>query len=188
MRFDLPAQPLQDALDRFNALTGWSGFYQAGHVEGRTAPALSGNLMPDAALRSILQGSGLSAHFTAPGTYVLEAQAPVAATELRPAAPRDPQFDGLLQARVREIFCGDARIAPADYRAALSFHVDDQGRVERPALLETTGDGVRDRAILQALNGVRVGRAPPAGSTTQPFVMLVVPRAMATSRDCEVRR
>jgi TonB family protein len=184
--FDLPALPLSEALEAFGAMTGWSGFYQADTVAGRRAPALAGRYQPAAALRRLLEGSGLAAHFTAPEAFVLEAQAPAPAAEAVPATPRDAAYDGLLQSRVREIFCRDARIAPAGYRVALSFHVDGQGRVERPMLLDSTGDAARDGAILQAMREVRVGR-PPASAAAQPFVMLIVPRALAAGRDCEAR-
>lgn len=190
MAFDLPAQPLAEALEAFGAMTGWSGFYQADDVASFRAPALAGRYTPEAALRLLLEGSGLAAHFTAPEAFVLEArgEAAVAAPGAGTAPlPRDPVYDGLLQSRVREIFCRDARTAPDGWRVALSFHVDGQGRIERPMLLDSTGDAARDGAILQALRAVRVGRAPPVRSAGEPFVMLIVPRALAAGRDCEAR-
>lgn len=188
MAFDLPAQPLAEALETFGAMTGWSGFYQADKVAGRRAPALAGRYPPEAALRLLLEGSGLAAHFTAPEAFVLEpggegAMAPAIAA----AAPRDPVYDGLLQSRVREIFCRDARTMPDGWRVALSFQVDGEGRIARPMLLDSTGDATRDGAILQALREVRVGRPPPARNAAEPFVMLIVPRALAAARDCEAR-
>ncbi|WP_219209282.1 secretin and TonB N-terminal domain-containing protein [Variovorax boronicumulans] len=185
--FDLPAQPLPEALEAFGAMTGWSGFYQADTVAGRRAPALAGRYTPEAALRLLLEGSGLAAHLTAPEAFVIEALAPVPIAEAVAAVPRDAAYDGLLQSRVREIFCRDARTAPAGWRVALSFHVDGQGRVERPMLLDSTGDAARDGAILQAMREVHVGR-PPAGDAAQPFVMLIVPSAMAAGRDCGAAR
>lgn len=189
MAFDWPAQPLPEALEAFGAQTGWSGFYQADTVAGLRAPALAGRYTPEAALRLLLEGSGLAVHFTAPQAFVLEARGEVAVAAAGTAAPlpRDPVYDGLLQSRVREIFCRDARTAPAAYRVALSFHVDGEGRIVRPMLLDSTGDAARDGAILQALREVRVGRPPPARHAAEPFVMLIVPRAMAPGRDCEAR-
>lgn len=188
MAFDLPAQPLAEALETFGALTGWSGFYQADKVAGLRAPALAGRYPPEAALRLLLQGSGLALHFTAPGAFVLEpgGERAEASGAVAPAL-RDPVYDGLLQSRVREIFCRDARTAPDGWRVALSFHVDGEGRIARPMLLDTTGDAARDGAILQALREVRVGRPPPARNAAEPFVMLIVPRALAAGRDCEAR-
>ena len=183
MVFDLPAQPLPEALEAFGAQTGWSGFYQADMVAGLRAPALAGRYTPEAALRLLVEGSGLAVHLTAPEAFVLEPQRGAASAGRVAATPRDAVYDGLLQSRVREIFCRDARIAPAGYRVALSFHVDGQGRVERPMLLDSTGDAARDGAILQAMREVRVGR-PPAGDAAHPFVMLIVPAAMAAGRDC----
>ncbi|QNK65730.1 TonB C-terminal domain-containing protein [Variovorax sp. PAMC26660] len=180
MHFDIPAQPLQAALDEHGAATGWSAFYGADSIGGVQSAAVQGWYTPDAALRLLVEAAHLSVQYTAADAFVLEPGAPdTAAAPL----PRDPVYEGLLQSRMREVFCRDARIAPGNYRVAVSFHLDGEGRIERPVLLDPTGDTARDEAILQALRQVRTGLPP--SRPAQPFTMLIVPKASAAGRDCE---
>lgn len=183
MHFDIPAQPLQAALDAHGAVTGWSAFYGADSIGDAQSVAVQGWYTPDAALRLLVDAAHLSVQYTAADAFVLE---PGAANDAAMAAaplPRDPVYEGLLQSRMREVFCRDARIAPGNYRVAVSFHVDGEGRIERPVLLDPTGDQTRDDVILQALRQVRTGLAP--SRPAQSFVMLIVPKASAAGRDCE---
>ncbi len=57
--FDLPAQPLQQAVEQVARVGGISVTVDAALVAGRTAPALKGRMEPDEALRRVLAGSGL---------------------------------------------------------------------------------------------------------------------------------
>ena len=180
MAFDVPAQPLQNALDTFGILTGFSGLYGTASTAGRISSPVSGNYTPDAALSLMLEGTGLTAYFTAIDAFVLE---PAAASSYIPAE-RDNSYEGLLQAQVRNVFCQDPLIAPGNYRIALRFHLDARGRVLKPLLLDTTGDSKRDNAIISALRQVDVGRGP--ANSSKPFFMLILPQAHASVRDCTV--
>jgi hypothetical protein len=179
LRFDIHAQPLTDALERLAAITRWSAFYRTETIAGVQAAALQGWYTPDAVLRMLVDRSGLVVQYTAADAFVLEPLGGLPTSAAPVASPRDTVQEGLLQAGMREVFCRDARIAPGDYRVAVSFQLDGTGRVVQPALLDSTGDRDRDTAILDGLRQVRTGRAPT--SPAQPFVMLIVPEA---TRDC----
>ncbi|ABR91129.1 Uncharacterized conserved protein [Janthinobacterium sp. Marseille] len=176
MQFDIPSLPLQAALDAFGEKTGFAGLYSAASIQGLNSTAVSGRYSADAALRLLLEGSGLEANFTAPDAFVLEPVQPTAASIQRNVA-----YDGLLQAGVREAFCSDPLIAALDYRIALRFHVDAKGRITQAVLLDSSGNKSRDHAILQALKKVDLGRGP--SDTSLPFFMLVLPQQLAAS-DC----
>lgn len=188
MQFDIPAQPLQAALEAFGAASGLSGFYSAEFTENRQSNAVSGLYTPDAALRLLIERTGLDVHYTAVDAFILEPS-----TSWTAAAPasRDTGLDGLLQARVREAFCREPLLATGDSRIAISFRLDSQGRVEAPLLLDTTGDAGRDAAVLAALGSVDVGRVSgkpgmpeEAGSS---FVMLILPQRAGAIRECASR-
>lgn len=182
MQFDIPAQPLQAALEAFGAVSGLSGFYSAEFTENRLSNAVSGLYTPDAALRLLIEHTGLDLHYTAVDAFILEPSASPAA-----AAPavRDTGLDGLVQARVREAFCREPLLAAGDSRIAFSFRLGSQGRVEAPLLLDTTGDAGRDAAVLAALGRVDIGRGPEdAGSS---FVMLILPQRSGAARECAPR-
>ncbi|MNJ94557.1 Ferric-pseudobactin receptor precursor [compost metagenome] len=176
MQFDIPSLPLQAALDAFGEKTGFAGLYSAASIQGLNSAAVSGRYSADAALRLLLEGSGLEANFTAPDAFVLEPVQHTAASIQRNVA-----YDGLLQAGVREAFCSDPLIAALDYRIALRFHVDAKGRITQAVLLDSSGNKSRDHAILQALKKVDLGRGPV--DTSLPFFMLVLPQQLAAS-DC----
>ena len=56
---EIPAQPLGDALLQLGQQTELQFFYPSELVQGRRAPAVSGELTPEQALQRLLQGSGL---------------------------------------------------------------------------------------------------------------------------------
>jgi hypothetical protein len=178
MAFDIPAEPLQNALDDYGVVTGISGFYRTDATVGHTSATIKGRYTPDAALRMLIEGTGLVVHYTAADAFVLES-APRG--DDRPTG-RDPRYDGLVQSRVRDAFCRDPFTAPGDYRTAISFRVDPAGHIGQPRLLDSTGDTARDRAILDALQHVDVG-LPPANAS-RDFVMLILPQSLTSGQDC----
>lgn len=66
-----PAQPLDQALVQLAARTGMMIGVDAALVRGRRAPALNGSYTAPAALRALLEGSGLDAAQAADGSWVL---------------------------------------------------------------------------------------------------------------------
>lgn len=190
MQFDIPAQSLQGALDAFDARTGFSGLYGADAIANRRSVAVSGSFTAPAALRRLLEGSGLSSYFTATDAYVLEprndtnANAETSEAALPPAEVGAYQV--LLQTGVRTAFCRNTLIAPGDYRIALSFRVTASGRVEQARLLDSTGNRARDAEILKTLRSVKFARGP--ANPEAPFVMLILPQALAGTTDCGVRQ
>lgn len=178
--FDIPAQPLQAALEAFGAASGWSGLYSADTTAGRMSRGISGWHSPDAALR-LLTGGALAVHYTAADAFVLEPDAQ--ALPAMPAAPATPapSIEALLQSSVRRAFCREPRLANGDYRVAFSLRLGARGRVQDARLLGSTGSSGRDAAVLAALRGIDLGAAP--ADTAPAFVMLILPQ-QAASREC----
>lgn len=75
--FSIPAGPLAAGLTAFGLQSGVQVLYAADLTRDRTAPAVSGTLTADAALRALLAGSGLTFQYTGPATITL-LQAPAA--------------------------------------------------------------------------------------------------------------
>lgn len=174
MAFDLPAQPLKSALARYDAQTSVSVFYPSELAEGRWSHAVQGAMPPSQALHRLLEGTGLVAHATAGDAFVLTATGETpAAPETQGTTAARPSYDALVQSRVRQALCARPALALGAYRLALSVRIDRSGRVQRARLLDTTGDGTRDAAIVEALRQTDIGRAPE--HPEQPFVLLVRP-------------
>jgi iron complex outermembrane recepter protein len=85
-RYDIPAGPLDQALNRFAAQAGVLLAVDAGLTAGKTSPGLSGSVTVDEGLRRLLAGTGLEVVKGERG-YMLrkEAAAPTTAAPAQPA-------------------------------------------------------------------------------------------------------
>lgn len=177
--FDIPSQPLADALKRYASLTQRPALFRSELVDGRISSAVRGLYTPEAALRLLLDGTGLLAENAATRSgvaFVLKAESLPEAAPRAAALGRLSGYPGQVQARVWAALCGDARTAPGAYRSLLRFEVDAAGRLLRPRLLGGTGDVSRDAAMVAALQRVRMDRSPPP-DMPQPVTMLILPAA-----------
>ncbi len=174
--FDLPAQPLADALRLYASLTRQPTLFRSDLVDGRSAAAVQGRYSAAAALFLLLEGTGLTAERADAGPragFVLMALDP---SSVAPRARLNDLsgYPGEIQARVLEALCADARTRPGSYRSLMRFRLDAAGQIRQPRLLSSTGDAPRDAAVLTVLQGVRVGGPPPSG-LPQPVTLLIAP-------------
>lgn len=198
VRFDIARQPLNDALEQYGRRTGLPVFFDAALVAGRHSAAVQASATPAEALGILLQGSGLVADYTGTGStaaFVLKPEPAASADAPQVAAPgadaaaaatMHRSYDGLVQTRIWEAFCSNPRTVPGGYRTAMRFVVDGTGRIANAFLLHTTGDRMRDGAILDTLRQVRIDRAPPPGMA-QPLTMLILPRSQTPGLECPAR-
>ena len=71
-RFNIRAQQLADALDRFGEQSGLQIVYEPRALEGRSAPDVVGTMVAEQALELLLQGSGLAWAFVNDQTVVVQ--------------------------------------------------------------------------------------------------------------------
>jgi len=86
-RFNIRAQQLADALDRFGEQSGLQIVYEQPALEGRSAPDVVGTMQADAALELLLRGSGLVWAFVNDQTVVVQKAAHPVADPLETATP-----------------------------------------------------------------------------------------------------
>lgn len=183
--FELPAQPLERALERFSIVTGWSVMYPGRLADGRSSHPVHGRMPPQQALQELLQDSGLYAQQAGEHRVVLREAAGAASVPAGPAVPGLPaaeqqrRFAGL-QRSLRAAFCGDPAIAPGNYAATVVFQVAADGTVEQPGLLAGSGDSQRDHAVLDALHGLRL----PASAADLPQPVTLEIRPAPPGHDC----
>ncbi len=72
LSFNIPAQPLTDALNAFIAASDWQVGFPAGMAKDVRSSAVNGNYTPQQALQRLLSGSGLSYRLTGNNTVTLE--------------------------------------------------------------------------------------------------------------------
>ena len=70
--FDIPPQPLADALDAFIGTTGWQVGYSAELASGRRSAGINGSLTATEALAQLLAGTDLDYRLTSADTVTLE--------------------------------------------------------------------------------------------------------------------
>lgn len=195
--FDIPAQPLDDALNQYAGITGRPAVFRSALVAGRTASTVRGMHSPESALRMMLAGTGLEADRVVAGgvqAFVLrpaDAGAPMPpSSHTAPAAVAAgagrSDYDARVQQAIWETLCVNPLTAPGDYRALLRFRVDESGKLGQAQLLTSTGQPRRDALLLQLMQRVRVG-APPPRDLAQPLTLLLLPRGAVTGRDCPAR-
>jgi hypothetical protein len=190
LHFELPAQPLADALATFGHVTDLSVLSGSNLIAGRTSAPLSGDYVPREALLRLLAGTGLEAKFTGsdwavivPSTPVSSPQPPVAASP----GGADPPIAGavvggddyrsyaaMIQARLAEVLCRTPQTRPGAYRLAVQLRIDDTGTVVASRLLDSTGLSSRDAAIEHEIHGMVLDSAPPA-ALKQPVTILLRP-------------
>lgn len=191
--FDIPAQSLASALDAYSKTTGVVIAYNGNLAVGRVSNPVQGQFNPQQAILLLLQGSGLVADYTAPDaivvvpapneTFVTRSPAAIAQAALSQQSAIERRYSALLQERLNNALCAQRATRPGAYRAAISFWIGPSGSVTRVKLLGTTGDPQRDAAIAEAANRVSAGEAPPV-QMTQPFTMVILPRASGGTVDC----
>ena len=181
--FDIPAQDLRAALEAFDTATGISVLYGSDLSAGRRSSALRGHYAPDAALRLLLEGTGLIAQAVGDKAFVLRPTPSAQSGGAVSAQARHRRaFEAQLQQRVLDALCRQPASAPGIYRAALALRVDRQGQIGSVRLLDSTGSAARDAAIRAALQGLPVGE--PSGDPGKAYVVLVLPRESRKPADC----
>jgi hypothetical protein len=173
MRFDIPAQPLAQALPAFSTATGLQMMYDATLVPGRRSTPVSGAMSPRSALVLLLKDTGLSARFTSAGAVVIYASTTSAVT-LNPltavAAPVvgrdavDPVFltyAEVVRRRITEALRIDAGLTDKGYRIGLRLWVGDDGRPMRAEILSGSGEAERDGRFLDLAKATTFPAPPP---------------------------
>jgi hypothetical protein len=176
--FNLPAQSLEAALERYSIVSGWQVIYKTSLAIGRRSVDVRGKFTPRAALRMLLVGTGLVPQFKAADSVILISAPPSdTATTDESADEVDPSLEdyyALVQSDLKKTFCATPQIRAGSYRIALGFWIGASGMVTRTALLGSTGRSDIDESFDRAVRSISVGAAPPMGFR-QPIVLLVTP-------------
>jgi hypothetical protein len=175
MNFNIPAQPMAEALYAFSAMTGIEVLAEAKSATGRRSTSVVGLMTPYDALEVLLAGSGLVAEDFGPGTVALKpiVRSPANGTSSLSGRLDLPYF-AEIQRAVQQALCTNARTLPGSFRVALKLWIGRSGTVLLSKRLDTTGDTARDAAIDAVMqSGLQIGQ-PPVG-LPQPVTVLISP-------------
>lgn len=172
VEFDIAAQAVDGALDKFAAATGFQVFYQTALTAGHQSQSVKGMFDPAAALSLLLQGSGLTAQFIGHDTITIaqtEDIGPVLLSAKRAALV----YYGVIQAAVTAALCQSTNTRPGSYRVAIQYWIGPSGGVSRVRLIGSSGDGARDDAIVRAMQMVVL--QPQLSQLPQPVTLAIEP-------------
>ncbi|WP_083439274.1 TonB C-terminal domain-containing protein [Herbaspirillum autotrophicum] len=188
MRFDLPAQALETALQAFGGVSGYSVLVAAQLTAGRRAAEVRGEFLPQQALQLLLAGTGLRERYigTEAHAFTLEpvpsdaTAARGAAAPLPAAVPVDPgwrrnAYAQVLQASITRALCRAQPDSFGRYRMGVQLWLERSGAVRDVHLLESSGMAAQDQTVLQQLARL-VMDAPPPPDMAQPLTILLTPR------------
>jgi hypothetical protein len=170
--FDIPAQRLATALERFMEATNVAVIVDAAVVAGRASAAVQGSFSPAGALRALLIGTGLDARPIGSAAYTLVPVPQIAAGRL-PA--RFVNYAAVIQQAVTSALCRRNETRPTHYRAVMRLWLSPSGEITRVELAHTTGSSSLDQAIGGSLARLDVGAPIPSG-LPQPVKLAILPR------------
>jgi hypothetical protein len=179
-QFDIPAQPLADALYMYSSRTGLEVLVPSEMLANRRSSAVTGTLAPGDALHALLSGTGLAPRSTGAGAFTLTIASPDPSFPIG-RLPRYPEYSAALQSAVTQVLCQLRETRPGGYRVAARLWVGRTGEVTQVDLLGTTGDPGRDAALAGLFRHVILSEPPPV-QLPQPTTVVVLPRQDA--RDC----
>lgn len=180
MAFDIPPQPLSDALYQYTSVTGIDILVPSDLLSQRRSSGVSGVRRPDDALAALLSDSGLMPRQTGANAFTL---VPAPARRTAAHVPRHLRYSGALQAAVTKVLCRLPETGPASFRVAARLWVGPSGEVTRVGLLGSTGDADRDAALAGVFKQVVIGE-PPSSDVPQPTTV-VVRRGPETAAECQ---
>ena len=178
---DIPAQPLATALDAYCAAAGVQMFVDTDSIAGRSSVAVRGEFTREDALQRLLSGTALAARFVGNRGFTL-----VSPSSADADAGANRRFDGysaLLQTGLRKALCRSEQTRPGTYRLLGRLWIGALGTISRAELITSTGNGVRDAALLSMLQDAAVGEAPPP-DLPQPVTLLLIADTTVAAEYC----
>jgi hypothetical protein len=186
-RFDIDAQPLATALRGYSEATGIAVLFDDVLVGGRSSPGIHGVADPRDALRVLLVGTGLNAHFSSMNAFTVTAD-PVSEAEAPTISPIEsdketPSLDehdaALVQAAIEAALCAHAATRPGGFRLAMQVWIDAGGAIDEVAALAPSDDPRRDARVVATLRGVHL---PPSTFRFSPVTVLLTPSTSGSYR------
>lgn len=178
IQFAIAAQPLATALDTYSVISGLELYYDGDLAAGRRSHAVEGRLVPEAALRELLTGSGLVARSTGPNSFTI-----TPAPSSRHASASHQSYFAAVQSRVSQVLCAHAETRPGVADLVLQLWIAPTGTVQRAQLLDPPGGDMRESAFDAALRGLAIGVAPPS-ELPQPITMAIFARNKGEPTGC----
>jgi hypothetical protein len=188
MNFDIPSQPLANALATFGASTGFEVIVDGRRAHDLVSSRVVGELEPGEALRMLLVGTGLTVRDYGPGNVRLMAvPAAIVGGEFSPATSPHASYFAALQEMILQTICRIDAGALDTRQRAMMLWLAPSGAITRVKLLDTLEENGHDAALGAALERDNVG-APTPADLKQPITLVVRSRPAQGNRNCSGSR
>ncbi|TAI65151.1 hypothetical protein CWO89_15100 [Bradyrhizobium sp. Leo170] len=184
VQFDIPVQPLAEALVAYGAATGLEVFYDGSLALGQRSTAIKGVFTPIGALEALLRGTGYAPKTSqyVDAISIIKTRRDLAVSQAAALGRFEPYL-AMVQARVTKALCKTDEAKPDDGEIMISFWLDPSGHVLRAQLWNPELSADRHRVLLAGLQGLEVGHAVPAG-LPQPLAMVIFPPSSREQAGC----
>lgn len=181
--YDIPPQALDRALSDYINASGAQVLYETEIAFGHRSLGVKGDFTPEAALATLLAGTGLVAMRTDIDAFIIS---PASADVVDPSASGsrpNVQFLSALQTSVLQVLCANSNTRPGGYKIGLELWIAPDGTIRQSALFGSTGDSARDALLTDTLRGRIVSVGPPP-NLPQPIILTIAPRSPRQTGDC----
>ncbi len=168
--FNIPSQPLADALLAFGARTGLEVFYDAALAEERRSNGVVGVFTRRAALQILLRGTGYVAKPIGNDTFMIAPALPGATADAAKLRQSLQPYFAAIQGRIDDILCRQRTNATYD-DVHLQFWLSPSGLVTKAEVIGDDGDLARDQSRAELISGLAF--APPPAAMPQPVNMVI---------------
>ena len=194
LAFQIPAQSLVTALQRYSEVSGVQVLYESGVADGIRSAGVDGDFSAEAALQTLLSGTELTVHYTrsnaititrtgrqgvdAPTRHPL-ATADLSLDTLRVTPPETDQSDlaqytGVIQTDIQNALQKSSRTRSGNYQVGVKLWITGSRTVRRIELFRPSGDRQRDAVISDVLNGLVISAAAPTHAPQPVSVVITV--------------
>jgi hypothetical protein len=191
IHFDIPSQPLENALIVYADLSEVEVFIDHALAAGQYSNALQGEYSAESALRALLAGTGLQIRRAAERAYTVVAPAmQEPAVGWAPAWESDHErgaFFAALQASIINALCMRSGLIPGQHRIALAIWIDPAGQVTDGRILTSQIPEEISVGIVRGIRNVAVGQPLPPG-LKQPVTLVILAKSLDRSGDCAALR
>jgi hypothetical protein len=184
--YDIPAESLTRALDAFSVTSGVQILYDTALAQGKTSQHVSGSLTAQAALDTLLTGTGLLAAYTNSSDNAVDIYSPsnpppglsnsdpsVLPLPMMLLVPRQAvvgnddfefqNFADIVQNDIQRALQDTPDSGMSSYQIGLRLWVGPAGTITQTAVFQSTGDAARDQKIMQHVARIVISAKPPAG-------------------------
>lgn len=182
--FDIPGQPLADALEQYGAVTGFGLFYDGVLAADHRSTPIKGVFSPMLGLEALLRGTGYVPRRTGLGAVsILPLRHSMAASD--PGLQRFGAFFALLQKRVSHTLCSREVTEPVGAPIIFRLWLASSGVIVRAEIVGSGGDHAHNLALAGSIRGMEV--APPPLGLRQPVMMAILPALPGEASRCDVK-